>query len=848
MSVLRRATRLRLRALSLSCSVVCVSFIVHAQTLPTRPAPLPAYGRSMVSNEDSTAIVQNPANVAFMPSSELRFIGAFLDESSEVLEQGYALGFGASEPTWPLGFGARFDWLEPPTDAAVEQFGQAVRYQFLTLAFALGGENASLGVSWQRSFSNTNLAHGLSGWTAGLTSRPVQFVGFSLLAKNFNEPVSDAGLVLDRSYALGLAVRPIGSRVIELGLEGEHISSDRGYWVLRSTLGVDVPYFGRIRGEVQVNDPQERELDGRNYQAGVNVAFWGNAMSGSVELAGGATWGSALGRDDDSRTPDLHAEVAFRGWREPTGGEAADYALLVRLEDTPDPRQHVALLRQLWQVAENEPAVRAVVLELKAAPAESMAHVEELRDAIAVLRSHDKRVLCHLESASSSALYLCSAADRLLVSRAGGLNFAGLRMRYLHLKDLLANLHVRADFIRIGDHKSAPEQFTESSATPTTRADRIDLLQQLEMAFTGAIARDRRMSAEQFRQTVARGPFSAPDAVGAGLVDGVAYEDELEAQVQTLTGMELPLLEDHRARIAPRYFGPQRKLAIVYIDRGELVDGRSRTYPFIDNEVVGSYTLVETLKGVREDPTVAAVVLRIESPGGSSLAADAIWRAVELTNQVKPVVVSMGGMAASGGYYLAMPTRHIFANQSTITGSIGVYYGKADASELLKRVGINIEVYKTSPQADADAFYRPFTDAERAHYREKLLEFYQLFLERVSAGRKLPTSEVDKMARGRVWTGAQARARGLVDEVGGLRQAIEYARSLAQLPSYAPVIELPEKETSLIGKILGVEGIRQQQTQMLPLKLHELAVALAPFTIHSGNEPLMRLELVALGE
>jgi protease-4 len=299
---------------------------------------------------------------------------------------------------------------------------------------------------------------------------------------------------------------------------------------------------------------------------------------------------------------------------------------------------------------------------------------------------------------------------------------------------------------------------------------------------------------------------------------------------------------------ATRYFGPQRSLAVVYVDRGELVVGRSHTYPFVDMEVVGSLTLVETLEQVRNDPSIAGVVLRVESPGGSSLAADAIWRAVELTNQVKPVVVSMGGMAASGGYYVAMPSRRIFANQSTITGSIGVYYGKADASELLKRIGVDIEVYKTAPHADADAFYRPFTAAERELYRDKLQQFYQLFLERVANGRQLKVAEVGAVAAGRVWTGAEAQARHLVDEVGGLRQAIEYARSLAGLPSYAPLVELPERQTSLVGRLLGIEGIREQQVAGLPFQLRELARALAPFTIHSGSEPLMRLELIPLGE
>lgn len=835
------------RALVLSALGCCVGSEAQAQALPTRPAPLPATGRSVVSNEDSTAVVQNPANVAFLPGAELRFTGSFLNEDVSTLEQGYALGFASSTPSIPLGVGVRFDWLDPPVAAANERFGQDVRYQFLTLAFALGGPSASLGFSWQRSFSNSSLVHGLSGWTAALSSRPSNYAGFALLAKNFDEPTSDAGLTLDRSYVVALALRPLGSRAIEVGLEAEHVSSAPGYWVPRATLGVDIPYLGRARGEFSVNDPGEEVLAEPSYAFGVNLALWGNAMGGSIELGGGAGWGSAMGDAVDG-VPSLHAELAFRGWREPTGAEMADYALRVRIEETPDPREHVALLRRLWEVAENEPAIRAVVVELRASPAGSLAHTEELRDAIRLLQARGKAVLCHLESGGTAALYLCSAADRLLVSRGGGLPFAGLKMRYLHLKDLLDKLHVRADFVRIGDHKSAPEQYTEAEATAPTRADRIDLLQRFEAAFSGAVARDRKLDVARFREVLATGPFSAPEALKAGLVDAIVYEDELESQVQTLTGLGLPLLDDRRARVARKYFGPQRKLAVVYVDQGELVDGRSRIYPLIGMESVGSFTLVETLEQVRNDPSVGAVVLRVESPGGSSLAADAIWRAVELTNRVKPVVVSMGGVAASGGYYVAAPTRRVFANPSTLTGSIGVYYGKADASELLKRLGITVEVYKTSPAADADAFYRPFSTDERERYRQKLEQFYELFLERVASGRKLDRKAVHEVAQGRVWTGAQAQERGLVDEVGGLRQAIAHARALGRLPAHAPVVELPERESSLLGRILGVEGVRAAELPGLPGQLRELAVALTPFTLHSASDPLMRLELVVLGD
>jgi protease-4 len=278
-----------------------------------------------------------------------------------------------------------------------------------------------------------------------------------------------------------------------------------------------------------------------------------------------------------------------------------------------------------------------------------------------------------------------------------------------------------------------------------------------------------------------------------------------------------------------------------------MIDGRSRTIPFLGLKLEGSYTLAETMKQVRENPLIGAIVLRIESPGGSSMAADVIWREVELTAKVKPVIVSMGDVAASGGYYIAAPATRIFANPLTVTGSIGVFYGKADVSGLLGKIGVNVEVYKTAPRADAESIFRPFTDDERKELARKVEQFYDVFISRVAQGRKLAKTDVDKVARGRVWTGEQAHQRRLVDEIGGLRQALAHARRVANLPEDAPIIELPKIPTSLLGRLLGIEGIREEaRVEALPAALLQAARAMAPFLVHPPDRPLARLEIVAV--
>jgi protease-4 len=240
------------------------------------------------------------------------------------------------------------------------------------------------------------------------------------------------------------------------------------------------------------------------------------------------------------------------------------------------------------------------------------------------------------------------------------------------------------------------------------------------------------------------------------------------------------------------------------------------------------------------------VVVRVNSPGGSSVAAEVMWRQLKLTAEKKPTVVSMGTVAASGGYYLAMGAKRVFASPLTVTGSIGVFYGKADVSELLNRIGVDVETYRTSPRADAESLFRPFSEDERAVLEQKVQLWYQDFVKRVADGRKMSPEAVHEVAQGRVWTGEQAHARGLVDELGGLRQALAYAREQAGLAEDAAIVELPVVEQPLLARLLGLGGFQGFSASLLdapmPKGLTETLRALGPFVIHDEEAPLMRME------
>jgi protease-4 len=560
---------------------------------------------------------------------------------------------------------------------------------------------------------------------------------------------------------------------------------------------------------------------------------------------GGALFGNGLG---SKGTVGEYATASIAGYTQP-GMPRPRRAVWIRLESTPSTRDHVALLRRLWALAA-ERNTEAVTLVLRAEPASSFAHAEELADALRVLRARHKKVLCSFEDAGAKALYVCANADRIVVTPAGGVRYAGLASQYIYLKGLLDKIGVRADFVRIGPHKTAPEQLTNEHAGPIAAADYEDLLLQQEAVFVRNLSLYRHLSEERIREETRKGPFVATEAQAAGFVDGFAFDDEIERATDELVGHETPYVKYEDERKAPQAFGAPPKVAILYLD-GDIVDGRSQHVPLIDMRLVGSYSMAETIKQLRDDATVRAVVLRIESPGGSSLASDVMWRELTLLAKSKPLIVSMGTVAASGGYYVASASRHIFALPLTITGSIGVFYGKADVSGLLGKIGVTVDTYKTAPRADAESLFRGFTPEEEQELHRKIEQFYDTFLDRVSRGRGMTKEQIDAVGRGHVWTGQQAFERGLVDRLGGLREALDAARAAASLPADAPIAEMPRETESLLEMVIDAASPASRSPasiETLPPVLRGLARALAPLLVYRSDEPLARLEWVDAGD
>jgi protease-4 len=825
-----------------------------ADPLPLSAEHVDSPARNATSDDTGDAIVLNPANLGFLPAPELRWTWLHCADTTAKVGCGHA--WEASAPlVLGLATGLRFDLVQPPWGSSAGD-GVALPYRgfdydWLTWALALRlGERASLGFSIQHAYSANPFINGLNGVSAGLSWRPNSHFAFAAVAHDFNRPAPgifpalpgttavNPAPVLDGRYTIGMSFRPTGRRDVDLGLELDYRQGQDStdVWTQRATLGVDIPMLGRALAGIEAVSIQSPEHSGVVGTLGLEAHFRG------LGLGGGALFGNGLGGDGSVAE---FVPASISGYTQP-GIPDPEHVVWMRIERTPSVREHVALLRRLWGLAKERDVV-GVTLVLRDEPASSFAHAEELADAIRMLRAHHKKVLCSWEVAGPKALYACASADRIVLTPSGGVDYAGLKSQYIYLKGLLDKIGVKADFVRVGPHKTAPEQFTNEHAGPVASQDHVDLLRQQEAVFVRNLAIYRHMSEERVREVTRKGPFFGPEAREAGFVDGFTYDDELPASSREMMGRDVGYTEYADEIRAPQTFGARPKVALLYLE-GSIVDGRTKHVPLVDLRLVGSYSMQDTIRSLRDDPTVRAVVLRIESPGGSSLASDVMWRELWLLQKKKPLIVSMGAVAASGGYYVASVSRDIYAEPLTITGSIGVFYGKADVSGLLSKIGVTVDTYKAAPRADAESMFRGFTADETRELEHKVDQFYQVFLGRVSEGRGMRRDEVDALGRGRVWTGQQAYDRHLVDHLGGLREALDAARAAGGLPSDAPIVEAPEESETLVQKALSLVGGADVETpatiESLPPAVRGLARSIAPLLVYRDDEPLARMEWV----
>ena len=470
--------------------------------------------------------------------------------------------------------------------------------------------------------------------------------------------------------------------------------------------------------------------------------------------------------------------------------------------------------------------------------------VQEVRDAIVDFKTSNKPIIAYLEFGGEQEFYLASACDKVFLMPTASLDLTGIASYELFLRGTLDKIGAYPDAMHIGDYKTASNQLTERTFTPAHREMAESLNRDLYEQLLKGIASGRQKPDAEVRRLIDHGPFLPEDAVRAGLVDDVAYEDEIDDKVSLGRG-PTRFLEQHEYRsVSPGSLGLNRgpRIAVLYA-AGIITSGES-SYDSPQGEVVGSDTIIRYLRKARADDSIRAIVLRVDSPGGSAIASDVIWREVELTRAVKPVIASMSDVAASGGYYIAMPAHKIVAEPATLTGSIGVVMVKFVIDGTLKKLGMNMEGVSSGRYADLYSPIRPFSPEERAKIQEQMQATYDAFVEKAAAGRNTTPEKIDAIAQGRVWTGRQAKDIGLVDELGGLDRALALAKEHArigrdtevELVVYPPKRSLYEAladpfgasdQSGLLSVFLGLGDRRALQTLTAPLRVFRRGEPLA---------------------
>ena len=459
--------------------------------------------------------------------------------------------------------------------------------------------------------------------------------------------------------------------------------------------------------------------------------------------------------------------------------------------------------------------VRALVVKLGGRPI-GLAQVQELRAAVTALRQAGKHTVAWAESfgefsAGNVSYYLATAFDTICLQPSGDLGLTGIAVERLFLRDALDRLGVEFQVAARYEFKSAAEQLTERGYTPASREATERLTASITEQLADAIAERRGIEPPEARKLIDRGPFLAAQALELGLVDALGYRDEVFAAVRKQAGQEAALhplgkyqrsramAERARGLAAPR----EREVALIYAT-GPIRRGRSGRGPLAGGSM-GSDTIAAALRAAVSDEHVRAIVLRVSSPGGSYVASDTIWReVVRARNAGKPVVVSMGDVAASGGYFISMAADAIIAQPGTVTGSMGVITAKPVLGRMLSKASVTTDSVSQGEHAAMFGTIHPFTDDEWALVNGWLDHIYADFTGKVAAGRGMSAERVHELARGRVWTGADAADNGLVDQLGGLDQAAEVARRRAGLPANAPLRAFPR--TSPLDRLRAGSG------------------------------------------
>lgn len=822
--------------------------VAHAQAVDRRYAEEPTEGlalpaQSIAGEFDSRSTVLNPAGMAFMNGPELS-LALDLEDSSVATSGGPGFGIYAASDLFgdvlpKIGIGLGLEWLRPPRTQLAQDPGEPFR---LTVSHANAiGKHLSVGLSFHY-FMGGGPLEGVDTFDLSLAIRANNYFAVGANLKDLDTGDIN-GVPVQRRYELEFFSRPLGTDRLEVSVGGRigEIRGDVDGWArvgVRAARGLNVIAAIESRALHAIDESPAGIVDSDERETRATIGF-----EMSLGQLGLGAYGTGL-RSTSSGTKALGGTFIAKISATPAPSVIPpdDHIERVELSGELNVRALTAVILRLRSIA-HDPSAKGVVVVFDGAEA-GWAALQEIRAELVALRAANKKVFSYMVSGTSRDYFVASAADKIYLDPAGGLRLVGMAGQSFYFKGAFDLVGVVPQFEKIGEYKSAPEEFTETGPTPIAARMHEELYDSLWQQWLATVSSARKLTPAELMKLIDDGPYTAGElAQNTKLVDAVAAPDKVAMLIMQELGRVMPVSTPPSTR-SPQWEDPQ--VAIIYID-GDITDGASRSIPVVGQQLAGGESIVQSIVAAREDPNIQAIVLRIDSPGGSALASELIAREVFATRGIKPVICSMSNLAASGGYFAAAGCDLIYAEPMTITGSIGIFFGKFDISGLVHKFGIAIDTFKRGKRADSESLFRPYTEEERVALLDKLRYSYARFVGAVADGRHMTKDAVDAVGRGHVYTGDQARPIGLVDRFGGLGDALDEVRSRLHMAASTKldVKEFPKVPVSWISYVEKLISKSQPEIPLTELPLFkELVKGIPASVLVDPSAAQMRLPYV----
>lgn len=728
-------------------------FILFALVSGARAQGITLPSNSIAATDNVLTTITNPAWLGIRPGAELMLLFPYTDSTANQ-DMGLLVKLG------PIGFSGEFvnNDLE-----FYNRYTLATGFE-LAKGFYLGGS-----YSWYR------VVDWGGSWNLGFGCRPLPFASAGAVVYDLNQP-SRSGAEVNPSYGLALALRPLGFRYT---LSGDLL------FTKTATHDYGRELDPRLRLEAMPLDGirlvAEYQTDSQHFSAGLSFALDKVALGNFRRMNDNGDHVNSVGY--------LHLTSAMqRNFISPSSNQIVEISLSGEIRESEPAFSFFGMgraktlqqLRREIQHYADDPRVDGLLINFQN-PELGMAQAQQLRRSLEDFKASGKKLIAYSEAYSQRDYYLATVCDEIYLLPVGGLDLRGLAAVMGYWKGTLDKLGIGVQVVRVRDYKTAANPFIFEE-TPEAEAQMINwLLDDIYDNICAKIGAGRNWTVEEVKAKIDAGPYTAKWALEAGLVDSLKYYDEitkkLEDQEFAIVGENSYWDRGDYEEEWPDVRTP--KVAVIYAE-GAILSGESGQSLF-GGAFMGSETIAQAIRKAREDHSIDAIILRVDSPGGSGLASDVIYREVRRTTEDKknrkPIIVSMGNVAGSGGYYISCAADTIIAEESTITGSIGVIAMKPNLQGLHQKIRYNTHTFKRGEHSDAFSMSRPLSDDEMQMLRSAIEEFYSDFITKVAQGRGLDKAAVDSVAEGRVWTGRQAKDRGLVDLIGGMDLAFEVVRA-----------------------------------------------------------------------